>query len=290
MMWADLCDRKQRLIAWGALFSAIFLIAACASSTPPKPLNAALNSAQTLERRAAQAYAQGDLPSAGAAYASAALVYESLALAQPLARARLNQARVLAEDLQTLRAVQLVDAVLAQPNLSMLGAETLAVAFGRAAALQLSLGEFTKAQSFWQSALAACVGTCSAQQALLVLRARLDLALGNAAAAVQSSSAALSSGALAAGGQSAGNPEQANALRVRAQAYAALGQHANSLLDANAALAIDQQAGAANKVALDLDLISSAHLALGDSAQAQRYTQLAQSARAALLALQNGAP
>ena len=282
------CARFQRLAAVAASFFAIFLIAACASSTPAKPLNAALNSAQTLERRAAQAYAQGDLPSADAAYASAALVYESLAMAQPLARARLNQARVLAEALQTPRAVQLVDAVLAQPDLGMLGAETLAVAYGRAAALQLSLGEPTKAQSHWQSALAACANTCAAQSALQVLRARLDLALGNAAAAVQSASAALSSNA--AGGQSSSNPEQANALRVRAQAYAALGQPANSLSDASAALALDQQAGAANKVVSDLDLLASAHQALGDNAQAQRYTQLAQSARAALLALQNGAP
>ena len=288
MRWTAQSARLHRLVALTTAFIATFLIAACASSTMPKPLNVALNSAQTLERRAAQSYAQGDLQSADAAYASAALVYESLALAQPLARARLNQARVLAEASQTPRAVQLVDAVLAQPNLGVLGVETLAVAYGRAAALQLSLGEFSKAQSFLQSALTACVSTCSAQQALQVLRARLDLALGNAAAAVQSANAALSSNP--AGGQSAGNPEQANALRVRAQAYAALSQPASSLSDANAALAIDQQAGAANRVVLDLDLIASAHQALGDSAQAQRYTQLAQAARAALLALQNGAP
>lgn len=278
-------ERRQRLLTIYTMLAATLFIAACASSAPPKQQNAAVNAAQTIERRAAQSYVQGDMQTAASGYASAALVYESLALAEPLARARLNEARVLGEAGQTERALQMVDAVLAPSAANApLGADTLVLAHGRAAALQLALNGAGKAQTHWQSAQAACANSCGSQAALWVLRSRIDLAQNNAAAAAQNASTAL---ALTA---SAGNAEQANALRARAQAQAALGQHAGAVADANAALSLDQQAGSASKVGMDLDLLAAAHQALGDTAQAQRYTQLAQRARSAAVALQRGAP
>lgn len=275
----------QRLSTVGTVLFATLLIAACASSTPAKQQNAAVNAAQTIERRAAQSYVQGDMQTAASGYASAALVYESLALAEPLARARLNEARVLGEAGQSERALQLVDAVLApSAAYAPLGADTLVLAHGRAAALQLALNDTGKAQTHWQSAQTACANTCGSQAALWVLRSRIDLAQNNAAAAAQNASTALALTAIA------GNTEQANALRARAQAQAALGQHAGTAADANAALTLDQQAGSASKVGMDLDLLAAAYQALGDTAQAQRYTQLAQRARSAAVALQRGAP
>lgn len=295
---------KPYSVRLGLALLAIFLIAACASSTLPKQQNAAVNAAQAMERRAAQAYLQGDLQAAAATYASAALVYESLALAEPLARARLSEARVLGEAGQTERALQLVDAVLTPPATANagLGADTLVLAHGRAAALHLALHEASssattttvaattnsssllKAQTHWQSAQTACASTCGSQAALQVLRSRIDLAQGNPIAAVQSASAAL------AASTPVNTAEQANALRARAQAQAALRKHSGTVADANAALELDQQAGSVSKVGIDLDLLSAAHQALGDSAQAQRYAQLAQRARAAAIALQRGAP
>jgi tetratricopeptide (TPR) repeat protein len=131
-----------------------------------------------------------------------------------------------------------------------------------------------------------CAQACSERAALQVLRSRIDLAQGNAAAAVQSASAAL---ALTQDSKAA-TAEQANALRARAQAHSALGQHAQTVADATAALALDQDAGSAARVQADLQLLAKAHQALGNTDQAARFALLATRAQAASRTLQNGAP
>jgi tetratricopeptide (TPR) repeat protein len=265
---------------------AIFLIASCASKTDIKEQNSLVMSAQTLERRAAQAYALGDLQGAAATYESAALVYESLALAEPLARARLSAARAVAEAGKSDQALQIVAAVLAQPQAISPG--TQIVAQGRAAALYLAQGgaaALTSASAHWQQASALCAPSCAERAALWVLRARIDLAQGNAAAALQNANAALT-----AVDRQAAPAEQANALRARAQAYAALNQPAQTLVDASAALALDQEVGNTGRVQADLQLLAKAHEALGNAEQAARFAALAQRALAASRSLQSGAP
>ena len=290
---------------WIGALSAIFLVAACASSTGVKQQNALINAAQNMERRAAQAYAAGDADSAASTYESAALVYESLALAEPMARARLSAARAVAEVGKPEQAMAIVRAVLSQAQ--GLSPATQIVAHGRAAALYLAQGRdlaqgsvpsavstttaasapyLASATTHWQSASALCAQTCAEQATLGVLRARIDLAQGNASAAVQSASAALA----VAQTQKAANAEQANALRVRAQAHSVMSQHAQTVADAAAALALDQDAGSAARVQLDLQLLAKAHAALGNADQAARYAQLATRAQAASHALQEGAP
>jgi tetratricopeptide (TPR) repeat protein len=276
-----------RMMRLASMLAAIFLIAACASSASVKQQNALINAAQSIERRAAQAYATGDLDTATATYESAVLVYESLALAEPMARARLSAARAMAEAGKPELALAAVDAVLAQPQ--FLSPGTQIVAHGRAAALYLAQGSastLTNANSHWQNASTLCAQACSERAALQVLRSRIDLAQGNAAAAVQSASAAL---ALTQDNKTAA-AEQANALRARAQAHSVLGQHTQTVADATAALALDQNAGSATRVQADLQLLAKAHLALGNTDLATRFALLATRAQAASRSLQNGAP
>jgi tetratricopeptide (TPR) repeat protein len=277
----------SRLWLLTGILVAIFLIAACAGSTSVKQQNALVNAAQNIERRAAQAYATGDLDTATATYESAALVYESLALAEPMARARLSAVRAMAEAGKAELALAAVAAVLAQPQ--SISPSTQIVAHGRAAALYLAQGSattLTNANTHWQNASTLCVQACSERAALQVLRSRIDLAQGNAVAAVQSASNAL---ALTQDSKAAA-AEQANALRARAQAHSALGQHAQTVADATAALALDQDAGSPARVQADLQLLAKAHQALGNTDQAARFAVQATRAQAASRSLQNGAP
>ncbi len=255
-------------------------LSACASSAPSgdeKANNAMTKAAQSMERRASQAFAAGEFDSAAAGYDSAALVYESLALVEPQARARLSQARALADAGRTTQAQQIIASVLQSPT--GLSQDLMVTAQGRAAALSMA-SNLPQAQAYLQSALAACANSCPQLSALLVLRARTELATNNTSAARDSASAALATAQT--------SNDRANALRSRAQANAALGQHAAVLADAQLALAIDQEQGAAQRVLQDLLLLQTASAALGDAAGAQRYGALAERAQAAATALRGG--
>lgn len=270
-------------VALMGLLSATLLIAACAGNSSAKPdiasQNAAVKAAQNIERRASQSFAAGEFDGAAASYESAALVYETLALSEPQARARLSQARALADAGHGAAALQIVSGVLQNP--AGLSNEVLATAHGRAAALTLE-SDAARAMTHVQDAVAACASTCVQSSAITVLRARVELASNNPSAAVSSASAGLA--------QAQNTNDRANALRVRALAHATLGQHAQAVADALQALQLDQDLGLATRVGADLQLLQRAYAALGDTANAARYAALAERAAAAGMALRGEAP
>ncbi len=261
---------------------ATLFVAACASSSPTKEENASGNAltkaAQNIERRASQAFAKSEFDSAAAGYESAALVYETLALPEPQARARLSQARALADAGRAPQAIEIINALLQSP--AGLSPEVLTTAHGRAAALTLD-SDLPRAQTHLQNATRICANACAQNSALGVLRARTELAGNNPAAAASSASAALAA--------AQNNNDRANALRARAQAHAALGQHAQVLADAQQALALDQDLGLPPRVLADLVLLQRASQAQGDTVTAARYGALAQRAAAAGAALRGEA-
>ncbi len=265
-----------------ASLCATLLIAGCASSSAAKEENSSGNAltkaAQNIERRASQAFAKSEFDSAAAGYESAALVYETLALPEPQARARLSQARALADAGRAPQALDIITALLQSP--AGLSPEVLTTAHGRAAALTLD-SDVPRAQMHLQNATRMCASTCAQRSALAVLRARTELAANNPAAAAQSASAALAA--------AQNSNDRANALRIRAQANAALGQHALVLPDAQQALALDQDLGLAPRVLADLVLLQRASQAQGDAAAAARYSTLVQRAAAAGAALRSEA-
>jgi tetratricopeptide (TPR) repeat protein len=253
------------------------VLAACSSTPPAKETNAMVQAAQTIERRAGQAFAKGEFDAAAGGYESAALVYETLALLEPQARARLSQARALADAGQPQLALPLVESVLSNAaGSNTLSADLRATAHGRAAALLMD-NDLARAQVHVQDAMAACAANCGQLSALTVLRARTQLAANQNEAAAASASTALTT--------AKNDNDRANALRLRAQAQAALGQHNAVLADAQQALALDQSLGLAQRVALDLQLLQSASAALGDTAGAARYTALAERAKLAAATL-----
>jgi tetratricopeptide (TPR) repeat protein len=291
----------MRALALLITLVAPFLIAACASNSPASGSNDSKNTtisastaqAERMSARAAASYRAGDLGAAQAGYEGAALIYESLALAHPQAMASLSAARVMAESATnapgTAAALSLVQKVLADG--ADLSPDTRITAHGRAAALHLQLAlqqpseaatQLATASAQLQAAQVACNNACSQAGALLVLRARLELAQGNGAASVVTSAQALGIATDSAG--------RANALRARAQANAQLGAHSQVIADAQEALALDRAAGLAGRVQLDLQLLAAAHQALGQTEQAQRYAQLAARSGQAQQRIERGLP
>lgn len=264
---------------------------ACASA-PPAPVPPALQAAQHLEQRAAQAFAQGDWPNAQADYQTAAEVYASLALVEPQMRTLLSLARVQSEAGQTVPALQTVSRVLAQPDFKGLSSGTQLLAHGRAGALGLP-SDASAAQMHVQQALALCASTCTQQAALQVLQARIALQQGQAAQALVLANNALKTIAYVARPESSTAElkaqfkveskavEQANALRVRAYAALALQQAQTAAEDAQAALALDQNQGLSARVVDDLRILVDAYRALWDGGQVQRYQALLEVAVAA---------
>ena len=270
-------------LAWlpryaGAL-AAVCLVAACASSADVKQDNSAVKAAKNMERRAAQSFALGEYDSAAAGFAASALVFETLALPGPAARARLSQARALAEAGQVVLAQEIVQNVL--QSAANLSPDLAATAHGRAAALAMA-SDVPRAQAHLANAFAACAKACAQLSALTALRARAELFANNAASAAISASNALAS--------AQNNFDRANALRLRAQANAAQNLHAQVIVDAQTALVLDQDLGLAQRVLVDLQLLQRAHTGVGDSAAAARYGVLAARASAAATTLSTVPP
>ncbi len=296
------CLPVQASWAFFAAKNAVLGLAVClgllaCAAAPPPPVPPALQAAQRLEQRAAQAFAQGDWPAAQSDYQTAAEVYASLALVEPQLRAWLSLARVQSEAGQTVLALQTVNRVLAQPDFKGLGIGIQLLAHGRAGALQMTSDTAT-AQTHVQQALALCAGTCIQLAALQVLQARIALQQGQAPQALVQAGSALKSIASMAHPErkEAQNStyffavEQANALRVRALAALALQQPRAAADDAQAALVLDQSLGLAARVVDDLRVLVDVYRALGDTAQTQRHQALLDVAVAARLALRGTVP
>lgn len=269
------------------LCNAVFcaaLLGGCASSKPAAPTpSPAVQSAQALEQRAGKAFAQGDFERALKDFDTAASVYASLAMTDAHAQAQLNGARVLADSGQTAAAQVRVAAVLA--SVVPLSASVRTTAYGRAAALALANADLPLATTSLAAAQAACSASCPASAALAVLAARLQLANGKAVEALVTANQAVKLAPMpsntAMGTANAQQADHANALRVRAQAHAALQSHGAALADAQAALAVDQTLGFAARVALDLQLMAAAQRGLGMADAAARSSALAEQSLAA---------
>lgn len=256
----------------GSLLALTLGLLACASA-PPSGHAPALQTAQRLEQRAAQAFAHGDRAAALASYQAASDVYASLALTEHLALAQLSMARVQSEmgltDNGQVQALKTVEWVLAQITANpKLPVSTQLLAYGRAAALQLGRDPVAANQHL-QQAFNLCQASCPQLAALQVLQSRWALQQGMADAALAAGTAALQTATVA-----KSTVEQANARRVRAQAALALQRPRAAADDAQISLVLDQTLGLATRVQEDLRLLVAANQALGDTAQAQRYQGL----------------
>ena len=254
------------------------LLSACSQTPLVSP---AASAAQASAQRGAQAFSKGDLGIAQREYTTALHIHESLGDSAGRASSLLSLARIYAQTGRREDALATVQQVLDDPVPP--STATLITAHGRAAALLLAKGDTKNSDIQLAQAAALCGSGCSEAAALTVLRSRSALLQQQPAAALKLASNAL--GLLAVSTPPVRQPqvsaERANALRVQAQAYAALGQHAAAAESAKAALELDRALGLADRVQLDLDLLAQTYSALGAPALSQQYLTLANRARAA---------
>lgn len=265
------------------------VLVACGSRVPAN--NAAATFAQTSMQRGANAYVHGDLSGARHEYTRALNVYESLDDVKGRAGALLSLSRIASQSGNITEALAAVGKVLAEP--SLLDSATLVTAYGRAAAIYLAQGDTAMADRQLERALSHCGAACPDAGALTVLRARSALAQQQPATALQLTGHALVLPALAASSPPTLKPqasaERANALRLQAQAQLALQQPGAALVAASEALQLDRALGLADRVLLDLRLLSQVHAAAGAGDSARHYQLLADRAESAGKALRDNA-
>ena len=267
----------------------VTVLAGCGSRPPA--INAAAAFAQASMQRGANAYVHGDLSGARHEYIRALNVYESLDDVKGRASALLNLSRIASQSGDGTAALAAVGKVLAEP--SSLDSATLITAHGRAAAIYLVQGDTATADRQLASASVLCSAACPDAGALTVLRARSALAQQQPAAALQLTGQALAMPTLSVSSPPTLKPqasaERANALRLQAQAQLALQQPVAALAAASEALQLDRALGLAERVLLDLRLISQAHAAAGAIDSAMHYQLLADRAESAGKALRDNA-
>lgn len=274
-------------------FVLVALLAATLSGCGSKPpvSNAAATFAQASMQRGSTAFAHGDLSGARHEYTRALHVYESLDDAKGRAGALLSLSRIASQLGHNADALADVNKVLAEP--ASLDNATLVTAYGRAAAIYLSQDNPLTADRQLASAAALCGATCPDVGVLTVLRARSALAQQQPDAALELTNQALALPALAASSPPSlkpqANAERANALRLQAQVHLALQQPKPALVSASDALQLDRALGLADRVLLDLRLLSLAHAAAGSPESAKHYQMLAERAASASKALRDSA-
>lgn len=273
-----------RALAGAALVFALFACTTRPAISPTATL------AQTSSQRGAQAFARGDLAGAERDYNTALRIHESLGDNAGRAAALLSLSRIAAQAGRHEEALLVVEQLLAdQPSLMALTPATQITAYGRAAALHLAKTNTQQADQYLAQADALCLSVCADAGVLTVLRARSALVRQQPANALALANEALGLPALAAvsppNRQPQASAERANALRIKAQALAALGQTQNASSAATEALELDQALGLADRVLPDLLLLAQLHKTLGANELAQHYETLASRAQAASQAL-----
>lgn len=282
---------KSRLFTRFMLPALIATVLAACGSKPPAN-NAAATFAQASMQRGSNAFVHGDLAGARHEYTRALNVYESLDDVKGRAGALLSLSRIASQSGNNTEALAAVGKVLADS--SSLDSATLVTAHGRTAAIYLAQGDAGMADRQLASALTLCGAACPDAGALTVLRARSALAQQQPAAALQLAGQALAMPGLAASSPPTLKPqasaERANALRLQAQAQLALQQPGAALEVASEALQLDRALGLAERVLLDLRLMSRAHAAAGAGDSARHFQLLADRAESAGKALRDNAP
>ncbi|MES2945998.1 MAG: tetratricopeptide repeat protein [Pseudomonadota bacterium] len=277
-----------------ALAGAALAFVLCACTGRPA-LNPAATLAQGSSQRGAQAFARGDLAGAERDYNTALRIHESLGDNAGRAAALLSLSRIASQAGRHDEALLVVEQLLAdQTGLMALTPATRITAYGRAAALHLAKSNLQQADKYLAQADALCQRVCAEAGVLIVLRARSALVRQQPADALALANEALALPALAAVSPPSRQPqasaERANALRVKAQAQAALGQTQDASSAATQALELDQTLGLADRVLPDLLLLAQLHKTMGASERAQHYETLARRAQAASQALRGPAP
>ncbi len=248
----------------GSISLAAAVLVACAAAPQPEPTRTQ-QQAIALNQSARAAFERGDLTRARQLYEQALATDTSIENADGIALNALSLAQVHQMLGEPDAAQRYLDRLLEDSDLQI-PRERKAEAAARKALLALGAGDAVAAERWADTGLALCAGSCSAQAALLNLRARTALARADTSAAIEWAARAQS-----AAPDESGRTERANALRITGEARLALGEQRAAVQALEQALALDKALGLPQRIYSDLMLLGRAHAALGERAAARGY-------------------
>jgi tetratricopeptide (TPR) repeat protein len=256
---------NERLVPWLArwvLPGALLLLTACASSPRPPPEPALRKQAIEAETDGARRYARGDYSGAIRRFSEAGRLQQSLDDLTAAARNHLNQAHAELALGQTQAALNHAGEVSDGP--------LLVQALQLQAQANLALGKLDTARELLDRGDKLCASKCSEHGSLLVLRARVALADGNARQALADAQAALPSLK-----ELQEEREASNAWRLIAAARLTLADLPAALAAAQTALEMDRHLALPEKIARDWLLLGDIQRRAGNAVEAKAAYQRA---------------
>lgn len=249
----------------------VALLVSCSSGTVQKEEPAAYARARDLNNRAARLYAAGDYAQAASDFREAAKIGRSLDDPRITGLNSINLASSLRASGNLDEADGLLTRMIGEPHMGYSSAD-LASAHALLAALRMDMGRSQDASASASKAISLC---SEASRCTFIPSARLALSKFAFDAGRTDDAEAHAAAALA-DARAASNPlDEANALRMLARCRAARAEYRAALQLLEGALAIDKEAGAATKVALDLYEIALTHKLAGDTLNTELYLRRA---------------
>jgi tetratricopeptide (TPR) repeat protein len=259
------------LIRNAALLIILGLLATACGSNPPVRPDEQIAATQSNQRGQA-AFRSGDYAAALVQHQRALALNRSIENVAGIGDELINLSSIYQRLGQRENARQALDQIL-QPTGIPFAAPHQAEAAYRMAVFAVDEGNSLQAAKWLNRAADFCQpGDCPASGRIANLKARLELADGNVAAAMNQARRALSENQ-----KRDDKIEQANSLRLLADAAAVSGDCASAGTFYNDALILDKASGAAAKIALDLAGLGRCRARLGQPRAAQDYFRRAYS-------------
>ncbi len=218
------------------------MFAACGSNPPA--LSPQQETAIQYNQRGRTAFEQGDYPEARAAYQQALAIHQSVENTDGIATELMNLSVVYRRLGDSTAAHNALDQILISSGLSFTSAQRAETAYRRAS-FYLEDGNLNEAKTWADKALGFCQG-CATEGRLYNLLARMSL-LANPQETLN-----LARRALGLNRNAGDRAEEANSLRLIADASFASGDFKTAQQFYGDALALDKDSGSAAKIALDL--------------------------------------
>lgn len=249
------------------ILPAVLLLAACGSNPPA--LSPQQETAIHYNQRGRAAFEQGDYSEARAAYQQALAIHQSVENADGIATELMNLSVVHRRLGDSTAAHGALDQIINPSGLSFTSAQRAEAAY-RKASFYLEDGNRNDAKIWTDKALGLCQG-CATEGRLYNLLARMSLP-GNPQETLN-----LARRALAQNRNTGDKTEEANSLRLIADASLASGDFKTAQQFYGDALALDKDAGTAAKIALDLMGLGRGLARQGKRNEAAEYFQRAYS-------------
>lgn len=243
----------------------VALLAACGSPQPRLP--PALEQAQMTDRDARRALRMGDMWNARTLFARSAELHQSVDDVDGTATALISLATLSHRMGDDAAAIAQLDRVLHERE-GVYVPEWLVTAAFRKAVILLNLGRIDDAGPVLAAAGDRCGRDCALRPGIEVLKARLALLKGDAAAALELALPVASS-------RETGKEERANALRIAGASEEKLMRHDAALMHYRAALELDKPLGLSARIEADLNGMARALAGLGRAGEAEIHARRA---------------